>query len=160
MAFVTLFPFAQIIKNTERRKSMNIQTINIKDLKPYEKNPRKNDDAELVKEMVCSYGFDEDVAIVNNKYVVTKSGEVYTVHLNKKGIKKQKLRKHSNGYLRATIFRRDYYVHRLVALCFIENPNGYKEISHEDNNKENNCVENLKWCTRKYNNKKNVYRWD
>lgn len=133
---------------------MNIINIKLSDLKPYERNPRNNKEAELAKEMVCSYGFDEDVAIVNDKYVVTKNGEVYTVHLNKKGIKKQKLRMHSNGYIRATLFERDYYVHRLVAFCFIENPHGYKEISHEGNNKKNNCVENLKWCTREYNNKK------
>ena len=68
---------------------MEIIEKKIEDITPYEKNPRKNDEAELVIEMVSSYNFNEDVAIVNNKYVVTKNGEVYTVNLNKKGIKRQ-----------------------------------------------------------------------
>lgn len=42
-------------------------------------------------------------------------------------------------------------VHRLVALMFIENPNNYKEVNHKDENKLNNSVDNLEWCTRSYN---------
>lgn len=42
-------------------------------------------------------------------------------------------------------------VHRLVALAFIENSNGYCEINHKDENPQNNSVENLEWCSRKYN---------
>lgn len=124
---------------------MNIINLNLKDLKPYEKN---------LNEKIYNYGFDDDICVIENKYIITKTGKVYTIYNSKIGIKEQKLRKHTNGYLRATIFGKDYYVHRLVALCFIENPNNYNEISHEDNNKENNNVSNLKWCSRKYNCKK------
>lgn len=42
-------------------------------------------------------------------------------------------------------------VHRLVALAFIPNPNGYKCVNHKDENKLNNNVENLEWCTLAYN---------
>jgi len=42
-------------------------------------------------------------------------------------------------------------VHRLVATAFIDNPNGYREINHKDENKQNNRVDNLEWCSRKYN---------
>ena len=42
-------------------------------------------------------------------------------------------------------------VHRLVAKEFIPNPNAYDEVNHKDENKLNNSVENLEWCTRSYN---------
>ena len=42
-------------------------------------------------------------------------------------------------------------VHRLVAITFIDNPHGYPEINHIDEDKTNNAVNNLEWCTHKYN---------
>ena len=42
-------------------------------------------------------------------------------------------------------------IHRLVALAFLDNPNNYPQINHKDENKLNNCVDNLEWCDAKYN---------
>lgn len=43
-------------------------------------------------------------------------------------------------------------VNRLVALTFLDNPNGYEVVNHKDENKLNNSVDNLEWCTHAYNN--------
>lgn len=64
-------------------------------------------------------------------------------------------------------------VHKLVAAAFIPNPDNLPCINHMDENKQNNCVENLEWCTVEYNNsygtkgertaqtlKKKVYQYD
>ena len=42
-------------------------------------------------------------------------------------------------------------VHRLISLTFIENPNNLPCVNHIDENKDNNAVSNLEWCTNKYN---------
>lgn len=57
-----------------------------------------------------------------------------------------------SGYLRVGLGkRRDYYIHRLVAQAFIPNPQNLPQVNHKDENKRNNAVENLEWCTNKYN---------
>ena len=60
-----------------------------------------------------------------------------------------------NGYLIVTLHKngihRSYYIHRLVAAAFIPNPEGRPCVNHRDENKQNNSVENLEWCTAKEN---------
>lgn len=61
-----------------------------------------------------------------------------------------------NGYVYITLSRPGRnilkkYVHRLVAEAFLPNPNNYRIVNHKDENKKNNVVENLEWCTHKYN---------
>lgn len=60
-------------------------------------------------------------------------------------------REYLSVLLQANCVRRNFKIHRLVAAAFIPNPKGYKEINHKDENKGNNRVENLEWCSRSYN---------
>lgn len=48
--------------------------------------------------------------------------------------------------------RYTYKVHRLVAISFIDNPDNLPNVNHKDENKLNNNVNNLEWCTTSYNN--------
>lgn len=56
------------------------------------------------------------------------------------------------GHLRVTIKGKLVFVHRLVALAWIPNPNNYPIINHKNEDPADNRVENLEWCTVKYNN--------
>lgn len=61
-----------------------------------------------------------------------------------------------NGYANVTLYksnvRKKFLVHRLVAQAFLPNPNNLPQINHKDENRFNNRVDNLEWCTAKYNN--------
>lgn len=83
-------------------------------------------------------------------YSVSNTGRVKSLRRNKI----MALKKTVDGYLRVGLRKKGqkwYSVHRLVAIAFIENPNGCPQINHKDECKTNNNVDNLEWCTAKYN---------
>jgi hypothetical protein len=62
----------------------------------------------------------------------------------------------SNGYLFVCLTKdkytsKNYLVHRLVAETFIDNPMNKTDVNHIDGNKQNNCIDNLEWCSRSEN---------
>ena len=88
----------------------------------------------------------------NENYLISKSGKVYSLLSNK--ILKQCM--DSGGYyfirIRKNGKTKAISTHRMVAETFIPNPQNYKYINHIDEDKSNNNVENLEWCSNSYNN--------
>ena len=87
-----------------------------------------------------------------DKYLISNTGKVKSLYRNiilkpktdKDGYKEVSL--HKNGKSKTK------KIHRLVAYAFIPNPNNLPQVNHKNENKENNHVENLEWCTSEYNN--------
>lgn len=65
-------------------------------------------------------------------------------------------RKIKGGYIIVRLINndiwKDFYVHRLVAEAFCNNPYNFNEVNHIDEDKTNNRADNLEWCNRYYNN--------
>lgn len=74
---------------------------------------------------------------------------------NNKKEKLLKLNLRNNGYNYVVLYknakRAFKTVHRLVAQAFIPNPDELPQVNHKDEDKTNNCVNNLEWCDNKYN---------
>lgn len=83
-------------------------------------------------------------------YLVSDDGRVWS---SKRGI--ELAQEEKKGYLNVYLYNRDgrkfIGVHRLVAIAFIPNPDNLPEVNHKDENPMNNRVDNLEWCTAKYN---------
>lgn len=60
-----------------------------------------------------------------------------------------------DGYYRVALSKdgkkKRFFVHRLVGMAWIENPEELPVINHIDGNKQNNELSNLEWCTRSEN---------
>lgn len=58
------------------------------------------------------------------------------------------INKRGSGYIQVTLGKKNrYYVHRLVALHFIDNPSNKPCVNHKDMDTLNNNVSNLEWIT-------------
>ena len=60
-----------------------------------------------------------------------------------------------NGYLRLCLYKnnknKDLLLHRIIATAFIDNPDEKPQVNHIDENKLNNDLSNLEWCTEREN---------
>ena len=95
----------------------------------------------------------KDIKGYGGAYQASSYGRIRSFKYNSSRILKPQ--SHYKGYLFVTLHKngisKKYKVHRLVAQAFIPNPNNYPQVNHKDENKQNNNVENLEWCTNEYN---------
>ena len=93
----------------------------------------------------------KDIKGYEGLYGITSCGKVWS-YKYKKFLKPVA---YDNGYLCVTLCKngkiKNYTIHRLVAEAYIPNPDNLPQINHKDENKANNCLQNLEWCDAKYN---------
>ena len=99
----------------------------------------------------------KDIQNYEGSYQVSNYGRIKSLNYNR--TRKEKILKpgkDKSGYFKINLYKngkyKTYQVHRLVAEAFILNPNNHPIINHKDENPSNNHVDNLEWCTYKYNN--------
>ena len=87
-------------------------------------------------------------------YLVNKNGEVYSIK-GKVIPCRLKPKNDKDGYQIVTFTkdneRKSIGIHRIVAMTYLPNDGNLPEVNHKDGNKNNNNVDNLEWCTPKYN---------
>ena len=80
-------------------------------------------------------------------YLIYDNGSVWSIKRNK-FIKQEVM---DTGYVRVSLYKdkKIYhkFVHRLVAEAFLSNKNNHTQVNHKDEDKQNNCVDNLEWMT-------------
>lgn len=95
----------------------------------------------------------KDIPEYEGRYIVSNIGNIKSVKYYSKCSysKNLKGRKTSKGYLRVQLCKnsknKDFYIHRVVAVVFLPNPLGLKEVNHIDFDKSNNAISNLEWTT-------------
>ena len=98
----------------------------------------------------------KDIEGYEGLYQISNYGNVKSLNYKKTG--KDGLLKpqyDSDGYCQVSLYKhhkgKSFPIHRLVAEHFIDNPDNLYEVNHKDENKLNNCVDNLEWCSHEYN---------
>ena len=92
----------------------------------------------------------KDIKNYEGLYAVTSCGKVWS-YTHKRFLNPQ-----CNGHYYQVNLSKDgktrhHFIHRLVAEAYLLNPNSLPQVNHIDENKANNAVTNLEWCTVKEN---------
>ena len=89
-------------------------------------------------------------------YEVSNTGEIRSINPRYKNKQYLKQTTSNKGYKNVCLCRKGAQttvsIHRLVAIAFIPNPNNLPCVNHKDEDKTNNNVDNLEWCSYYYNN--------
>ena len=99
----------------------------------------------------------KDIKNYEGLYAITSCGKVWS-YRRKKFLKPSF---NKDGYLRVALRKdkekKDFFIHRLVAEAYLDNPNNYETVDHIDFDKANNCLNNLQWMSRGENSRKRRY---
>lgn len=103
---------------------------------------------------VSTYGRVRSIDRVSVKVYTKKAKTYFNVagKIMKNGFSGAENKKYKSIVIRKDNNSNRYTIHRLVARVFLPNPFNYPCVNHKDENKFNNRVENLEWCTYRYNN--------
>ena len=100
----------------------------------------------------------KDVKGYEGLYQVSNYGNIKSFPRTGTRTKEERILRKSinqNGYYCVTLYKdgrsKTKNVHSIVAEAFIKNKYNFSSVNHKDENKTNNNVENLEWCTHKYN---------
>ena len=88
---------------------------------------------------------------IEKDYFVDMEGRIYSKRKFNVLTELKQYKTGHKGYVKVRINRKDQFVHRLVAIAYLENLENKETVNHIDGNKENNHVNNLEWCTRSEN---------
>lgn len=81
-------------------------------------------------------------------YLVSNMGQVKSLNYKRSG-KEQILKQSENvSYKSVCIKGKMYYIHRLVAMTFIPNPDNKPQVNHINCNPHDNRATNLEWVTK------------
>jgi len=116
---------------------------------------RKGGDMEEVWKDVKGYA---GLYQISNKGRVKSLGRVVLRGVNSNRTHAERIlavRKDGRGYHQVRLYKRGVStypkVHRLVGTHFLQNKGNLPQINHKDEDKDNNAVDNLEWCTSQYN---------
>lgn len=82
-----------------------------------------------------------------NDYLIDESGNIFSTKLNRYLIHSISNKGYHKVNLNKEKYKREYSIHRLVAMTYIDNPYNKPQVNHIDGNKSNNNINNLEWCT-------------
>jgi len=90
---------------------------------------------------------------IEKDYFVDAQGRVYSKRKFNKLTELKQSKTGHKGYVKVRINKKDMFVHRLVAIAYLNNPLNKETVNHINGIKHDNRVENLEWCTRSENTK-------
>jgi len=144
---------------------MKIELMKVEDLIPYENNAKLHPKEQIdqIINSIKQFGFNERWVFYpkNFNYIVSEKGKVACICRKQKSKSGNNIVKYRFNLLKGSIdkygyrtirmridgIKRHIKAHRIIANCFLENPEDKKQVNHKDMDKMNNNISNLEWVS-------------